>query len=476
MAIPSQKGATGRFIGKIRQVKGRRLSFTSSVPLHLGERLRIQPANDKSGSAFTLRQLFSGAHQVKKSPAGKPVTVISPFDQRFAPGDSVFMVASADAFTLSDSAARRKLEHRRPGGEIVDLVINVSNTDIALTATINRQSLDFTYPITSFEATSQPLDIAVLEQVFAAVADEPFVLGSLSCGALPAIVIPPKQLKQIRRTFYRDLRLARQRENQQRRRDQREAAVASLLPNSSHSYQTTEYRVLLGDTREQHLLNNERVDTLLLPINRHSLQQADKLRRRAESIIWDLPFVLFDQDWQEHQAAIRTLVQAGYRRFRLSNLGHFPLFDGLSDLKLYSSYRLFALNSQAIAALSQLNIADTELYIEDDRHNLAAILSRQLPVPTSLVVYGRVPLLTSRIRVRQLRSDGLILSDRDDAYRVQQRQGLTWLVSETPFSFIANIEELKQLGCSGHARARRQTGAGGLKPRQRPDAVQQIQL
>jgi putative protease len=449
IAIPSQKGATGRFIGKIRQVQGSRLSFTSSLPLHVGDRLRIQPANDKSGSAFTLRQLFSGTYQVKKSPGGKQVTVISPFDQRFTPGDSVFMVASADAFTLSDSAARRKLEHRRTGGEIVDLDIKVTPTSIALTAIVSGRNLDFAYPITSFAATSQPLDPAVLEQVFAAVADEPFVLGSLTCGDLPAIVIPPKQLKQIRRTFYRELRLARQLQLQQRRRDQRETAIASLLPVGSSSRQVPDLRVVLGDTREQHLLNNARVNTLLLPINRHSLQQADKLCRRAANIIWDLPFVLFDQDWQEHQTAIRTLVQAGFHQFRLSNLGHFPLFDGLTGLKLYSSYRLFALNSQAVAALSELHIADVELYIEDDRHNLAAILSRQLPVPASLMVYGRVPLLTSRIRVRQLRSDGPVLSDRDDTYRVQQRQGLTWLFSETPFSFISNIKELEQLGCSG---------------------------
>ncbi|MBD1400828.1 DUF3656 domain-containing U32 family peptidase [Pelovirga terrestris] len=471
MAIPSQKGATGRFIGKVRQVQGNRLSFTSSLPLHLGDRLRIQPANDKSGSAFTLRQLFSGSRQVKKSPDGKPVTVISPFDQRFAPGDSVFMVASADAFTLSDSAARRKLEHRRPKGELVDLDIKVTPTSIALAATINSRQLDFTYPVTSFTATSQPLDIGVLEQVFAAVADEPFSLGSLTCGELPAVVIPPKQLKQIRRTFYRDLRLARQHQLQQRRRDQREAAVASLLPAGSNNCQVSEFRALLADTREHHLLNNERINTLLLPINRHSLQQVDKLRRRAANIIWDLPFVLFDQDWQEHQAAIRTLVQAGFHQFRLSNLGHFPLFDGLTGLKLYSSYRLFALNSQAVVALSKLNIADVELYIEDDRHNLAAILSRQLPVPASLMVYGRVPLLTSRIRVRQLHSDGSILSDRDDAYRVQQRQGLTWLFSETPFSFISNIRELEQLGCSGFIVDLSHCGAGSINGKQVLEAL-----
>ena len=40
-----------------------------------------------------------------------------------------------------------------------------------------------------------------------------------------------------------------------------------------------------------------------------------------------------------------------------------------------------------------------------------------------------------------------MLSDRGDAFRVQQRQGLTLLNSETDFSFIANLPELENFGC-----------------------------
>ncbi|MFO7766201.1 MAG: peptidase U32 family protein [Pelovirga sp.] len=449
MAIPSQKGATGRFIGKVRQIQGHRLSFTSTAPLHLGDRLRIQPANDKSGRAFTLRQLLTGSRQVKKTAGGSQVTVISPFDQGFKPGDSIFMVASADAYTLSDSAARRKLDQRRSAGEPADLHISVSSEQINIIATLDQQTTAFTYPITSFAATHQPLDTKILRQVFAAVAQEPFTLNEFSCSELPAIVIPPKELKQIRRTFYRDLRLKRQEQIQQRRFNKRQAALDSLLAPGNSTPSSKQLRVLLKDTREQHLLNNEQVDSLLLPLNRQSLQHADKLTRRADKIIWDIPFILFDPSWKEYQSAVRALHENGFRRFRLNNLGHFPLFDGLAGLQLYSSYRLFALNSQAVTAWAELGIADVELYIEDDRDNLAAILTHKLPTATSLLVYGQVPLLTSRIQIRQLRGDGIVLSDRIDAYRVHQRQGLTWLHSDIPFSFIGNIKELEQLGCSG---------------------------
>ncbi len=164
-------------------------------------------------------------------------------------------------------------------------------------------------------------------------------------------------------------------------------------------------------------------------------------------MIWDIPFVIFDKDWNDTRSAIRSLVQMGFNQYRLNNLGHFPLFDKLNGLNLYSSFRLFSLNSQAVGALADLGIKEAELYIEDDRTNMTNILNHQLPIPTALTVYASVPLLTSRVRIKQIRSDNPVLSDQGDAYRVQQRQGLTWLNSETDFSFIANMTELEYNGC-----------------------------
>jgi len=177
------------------------------------------------------------------------------------------------------------------------------------------------------------------------------------------------------------------------------------------------------------------------------LQHAHKLLRRAKQLTWDIPFVIFDKDWPDTRNAIRQLAQMGFKNYRLNNLGHFPLFDKIEGLNLYSSFRLFSFNSQAIAALAELGIKEAELYIEDDRNNLTDILRHQLPIPTAMTVYASVALLTSRVKIKNVRSDNPVLSDRGDGYRVQQRQGLTWLNSETDFSFIANLPELESLGC-----------------------------
>ncbi len=447
IAIPSVKGATGRYLGEVERVRGGEISFKTKSGLHVGDRLRIQPASDKAGTAFTIRQLQLGQRNVKQVAAGNFVSVPSPFKNQFKAGDGVFMVSSSSAFALSDAACRRKLSQIKPPAEKVDLQLEVSPRQLQIAATVAGQQQQFQFNIDSYPAETRSLDKEALQQVFAATAGEPFRLGKLRCGKLPAIVIPPKQLKQIRRELYAELRQLRQPHKNRRHQDHLESARQALLPQGPAKPAARQLRVLLRDARDQRILQDQQVDQVLIPLTGQNLQGANKLLRRSEQIIWDLPFIIFDRDWDDTRNAVRQLIQAGFRNFRLNNLGHFPCFDKQQDVKLYSSFRLFSLNSQAICAWAELGISEAELYIEDDRENLSAVLSRELPLPTALTVYASVPLLTSRIAIKNVRSDTPVLSDRDDAYRVQQRQGLTWLNSETDFSFIANLHELQSFGC-----------------------------
>ncbi|MCK5912388.1 MAG: DUF3656 domain-containing protein, partial [Desulfuromusa sp.] len=429
MAIPMHKGATGRFLGEITQVRGGEISFNTRDALHLGARLRVQPAADKSGKAFTIRQLILGKKTVSKVPPNSFVRVPSTFNNLFKVGDSVFMVSSSSAFTMSDSACRRKLSNVRPPAETVDLQIDVNPQQLQLTATIGAEIQQFQFAIDSFPAKQKALDEKILRQAFSATAEDPFVLGKLECGELPKIVIPPKQLKQIRRDLYTELQQNHQPQRQQLRLAHSQNARDALFPLAPALPGKRQLRIQLRDSRDQRILQDQAVDQILVPLSGQNLQHAHKLLRRAKQLIWDIPFVIFDKDWLDTRNAIRQLAQMGFHNYRLNNLGHFPLFDKIAGLNLYSSFRLFSLNSQAIAALAELGIKEAELYIEDDRNNLTDILRHRLPIPTAMTVYASVPLLTSRVKIKNVRSDNPVLSDRGDAYRVQQRQGLTWLNS-----------------------------------------------
>ena len=237
-----------------------------------------------------------------------------------------------------------------------------------------------------------------------------------------------------------------------RTREHLELARAALLPEGNERGQSErEITVAVRDLRDAHILNDPAVHRLLVSLSPGTVQglaaQGRRLRGREKDVVWDIPFIILDADWPIYRELVRRLAAQGFSAFRLNNLGHFPLFDGLEGLTLIGSYRLFTLNSQAALAWKELGLAEVTLYLEDDRANLQALLRRETGLARGLTVYGPVPLIVSRIPVRGVRPDQPVLSDRGDAYRVQTRGGLTVLSSETDFSLLGRLRELQEAGC-----------------------------
>ncbi len=454
IAVPSIKGATGRFLGEVSAVRGGAVTFCSRDRLHVGDRLRIQPRSDKAGTAFTVKELFQGKRPVKAVGGGTVVTVPSPFQDLFRVGDAVFKVSSEQAFTLSDAACRRRLTAATGRPVPVRMEVSLVEGLLHLKGEAAGLLLERSYPVEAFAAQESPLSAETLSGVFSRSGGEPLALENLSASSLPPVVIPPSRLKEIRRDFYRELSAALRRQGEERLRKHRASALAALLPPaSSRPSPRREITVGLRDLRELQLLDDPGIDRLLVPLTPATLQMVERserrLRRYRDRLVFELPLILFDPEWEGFRQAVRSLANREFTRFRLNNLGHFPLFDGLEGMELETGYRLFSLNSQAILAWKELGASRTGLYIEDDRDNFRDLLSRETGIPCHLQVYGTVPLITSRIPIRGVRPDQPVLSDRDEAYRVDGRGGLTVLTSETDFSLFGRLGEIQSLGC-GH--------------------------
>jgi putative protease len=452
IAIPSLKGATGRFLGEITAVRGPEVSFRTKDRIHLGDRLRIQPKTDQSGSAFTVKELRLGKGPAKIAPAGSSVSIPTPFHGRFKVGDTVFKVSSEQAFTMSAAACRRKLAAAGPAPVPVNIDVSLTGGILTVQGQAGGASLRRDYPVATTPAETSPLSAETLQGVFARVGEEPFVLTEFRTGQLPAVVVPPSRLKEVRRDFYRALSDAFRTERGRRTREHLEQARAALLPALDvRAPNEREITVAVRDLRDAHILNDQSVRRLLVPLSPGTVQglaaQGRRLRGREKSVVWDIPFVILDTDWPVYRELVRRLAAQGFSAFRLNNLGHFALFDGLEGLTLIGSYRLFTLNSQAALAWKELGLAEVTLYLEDDRANLRALLRRETGLARGLTVYGQVPLIVSRIPVRAVRADQPVLSDRGDAYRVQSRGGLTVLSSETDFSLLGRLRELQDMGC-----------------------------
>ncbi|KIH77803.1 peptidase U32 [Geoalkalibacter ferrihydriticus DSM 17813] len=451
IAAPSVKGSTGRFLGEISAVRGGDISFKTRDRLHVGDRLRVQPKTDQAGTAFTVKTLQLGHKAAKVASPDTLVTVPSPFANRFRKGDAVFKVSSDQAFTLSDAACRRRLEAAAPRAETITLAVSLRDDQLHLRAQWHSLVVERTFAVTTYAAENNPLSLDILREVFSRSGDAALILGELTAETLPPVVIPPKRLKEIRRAFYQELAQAISGGRSAPRREHQRAAMEALLPaDAPRPEATAQLSVLVGDPRDAHLLNDPSIARLLIPLTprlaRHVALSARKLRNRKDKIIWDLPFILFEEDWQIVKQAVEILVEAGFRAFRLNNLGHFELFDGLEEPQLSSGFRLFSLNSQALLAWRELGISEAGLYLEDDRDNLGELLARDVGIPLTLTVHAQVPLITSRIRIKGARSDRSLVSDRGEKYSVDDRSGLTVLTSDTDFSLIGHLRELQNLG------------------------------
>jgi putative protease len=450
IATPALSGATGRYLGEIQAVRGKRITFSVRDRIHVGDRIRVQPKSDKSGRAFTVKELFVANQQVKAAREKSIVVTIAPFD--FKTGDLVFKVSSGTAFTMSENACLRKLESAKHDRIPCDLFISAEGENMIVTARVEGGEHVFTFKLGKLEQARSDNMESILRGQFDRTGETPFTLNSLVAPGFPALFIPAAVLKDIRRKFYRQLEEIVEKEIRQRHREARVLALAGLAGEvRSGKRQNLELAVRAESVRDFHFLTQDGVDALSLPVSRANLHQihlfARKLRGRETQVLWRLPFIIFDADVPFYREAVETIINLGFHRFELANLSHFQLVKG-KKVDLSADYRLFSLNSQAIMAWKDLGVEAVTLYIEDDAENMDALLHRDVPVLKRVMMYCEVPAITSKIRIKDMRGDSPVVSDRGDEYMIRNQEGLTLVTPSRRFSLTAHKWRIQEMGCT----------------------------
>ncbi|MBI5557752.1 MAG: U32 family peptidase [Deltaproteobacteria bacterium] len=204
----------------------------------------------------------------------------------------------------------------------------------------------------------------------------------------------------------------------------------------------------LGDSK---LTDQPWLGRLQLPLTPGNLQQLRNNEKRLagfkERLIWEVPTMLFGPEWPEYRRGVRILAGQGFTAFRIGNLGHIPLFEGLPGVVLLGDFRCYTLNSQAALAWHELGLGELTVSIEDDRKNMKELFSRDLPLSLAVTAYGPLPVLLSRISVRGVRPGSALRSDKEDGYRLLVHDGLTEIIGEQDFSLLGHLSELRAMGC-----------------------------
>jgi putative protease len=452
IANPWQKGGTGRYIGQIKGIKGKRLTFDTRDALNVGDRLRAQPKTDMAGQAWTVREIFVNSKKTMEAKPGSLVEVETPFS--FEVGDSIYKVSSKEAFTLSENACMRRLESAQGDKLPCRLRLRLEDTTLHIKAEVAGSQHEFSYPLGALEASRSTDMAGVLNSQFDKTGDTQFRLETLEAPGFPAVLIPPALFKELRRQFYRHLGesvSAAARERVAAARSQALRDVQSLQSSAARPAARESLAVVMDLPRDWRFPLQQGADITILPLSKAAIHQlpssVPRMRGAEDQVVWQLPFMIFDRDIPLYRDTVRQLYGAGFRCFEAANLSHFTLLRGLDGLHISTWHRCFALNSQALAAWRELGAETATLYIEDDAVNLAALLAADIAIERRIIVYAPLPVMTTKIRIKDVHSNIPLHSDRGEAYTVTIRDGLQTVTASTPFSLTARHNELRGKGC-----------------------------
>jgi putative protease len=323
-----------------------------------------------------------------------------------------------------------------------------------ISADVSGSRFEFSYPLGALETARSSDMTGVITSQFAKTGDTQFRLESLEAPDFPPVLIPSAVFKELRRQFYRFLDESVSTGSADRSAVARKAAtrdVDGLRSTSNRPASRESLAVVMDLPRDWRFPLQQGGDITILPLSKAAIHQipsaVPRMRGSEHQIIWQLPFMLFDHDMPLYRDTIRQLHGAGFRNFEVANLSHFALLRGLDGLHISAWHRCFSLNSQALAAWQELGVETATLYIEDDAINLAALLAANVTVDRRVIAYAPLPVMTTKIRIKDVHSNTPLHSDRGEAYTVTTRDGLQTISAATPFSLTARHNELRGKGC-----------------------------
>ncbi|NOQ45816.1 MAG: U32 family peptidase [Desulfobulbaceae bacterium] len=210
-----------------------------------------------------------------------------------------------------------------------------------------------------------------------------------------------------------------------------------------------------------------RPNRFLVVLSRENISEKNKrgakLRKQQALIIWELPPIIAEKDLAWYQQAVEQLLQDGFCEFQLGHCSQVGLFDRKGDghttdrLRLYGGYTFNVLNSGALQAVHNLQMAGVQFSLETDRLTMASALgnfsvsmgkqgakARQMKI--GMYVYGRPPLFTARLDSSHFNYHRPFVSPRQEKFNLKHREGITRAYSSIPFSLLSHHNELQDMG------------------------------
>jgi putative protease len=195
--------------------------------------------------------------------------------------------------------------------------------------------------------------------------------------------------------------------------------------------------------------SRERGYNLVVELNRQIMHRLAGHERevfqRHPRLIWSLPAIHFPGSKQRLAGRVKRLLNAGFRRFQLNNLGQVQLFERQykQELMLTTGIHLPATNLAAVIAYQSMGFSTVLLSPEMDRESMEMVCKRTpAEVKLALLIFAFMPLLPTRMPLPVTRKKVPLISPHGEQLFPFFRDGLTYLIPGQPFSLTDNLSRL----------------------------------
>ena len=241
-------------------------------------------------------------------------------------------------------------------------------TQMTVTDGTNRVTVEGDVPM---EAKNAPLTQDTVARNLTKTGGTAYTVSKIEIDLDDGLMLPISRLNDLRRRALEAL-------DATRKSDRSAEDFCDFYAHVSKNRRQKLITARFSDPRQITDLAKSYFDRIALPLDRYT---AD-----ADTAI--LPPVIFDSDHARVREMLDRAVKLGCKAFTVGNLGHLDLVRPYG-LPILGDYRLNATNNETVAALEGMEL--TEILLSPE---LTLPQYRDVRGNTSVIVYGRLPLMT----------------------------------------------------------------------------------
>lgn len=396
----------GVFLGRVKNYSRQKglAEIKLEMPLRVGDGLEVWVSRGGRAGTEVHKIVSSNGKEVQEAGAGETVCIEVKGDIR--PGDRVFKTHDA---LLVEKAKRTYTSERETKKIPVSFAVSAAVGKPLRITVEDAQGLkgEASSGILGEEAQKRPLNREFLLKQLDRLGNTPYSLRDLSCDITGEVMVPVREINEVRRRALEQLSQKRVRAGQKESIPEyifhKRMKEALMIPTGEPAKEndTPSLAVAVSDVASLHAAVWAGAHEIYFggdsfrsrkKITAADIEEAKNLcDQEGVRLILSTPRIMHDDQFPIFLPLWEKAVSLPLNGVQVSNLGFLELAGREGHLPIYGDFQLNVFNTQNIAFLLDRQVRRVTLSPE-----LTLKQVREIKIPTEVLVHGAVPLMVSR--------------------------------------------------------------------------------